>query len=441
MPRVNCEALSQEQRVTLVKEIDALRILDPACGSGAFLVHALETVSRIRVQLDPSVPLHRVRRRMLTCSIFGVDINPMAVWLCELRLWLSMAIEDPETNPLRVTPLPNLDRNVRVGDSLSGDDFRGGVPTRGSGFISRVRASYSRATGPRKKALAKQLDSAERFSALAAGARQLNARIDQRRETLALIRSRDLFGARIHPDGRTKARLLELKRSIADARQQLRRIRSGGALPFSFQSAFSDVAEAGGFDIVVGNPPWIRTHNLDRESRVRLRSTFQVYEHAAWRSGSESAAAGRGFASQVDASALFIERSVRLLSDSGVAGLIVPSKLWRSLAGGGVREFLLGTTQLRQLHDFSSSSTLFEAAAYPSVLVASRSRSTRASLDWCRRAPPAHIAANDPSHFIEKPPEVRGCSCPRCSRPLTHRRSVALARSVSAGRAGTKTLW
>jgi hypothetical protein len=97
----------------------ALRIVDPACGSGAFLVHALEELSTLRARLGDPRPTDEMRRELLTRAIFGVDINPMAVWLCELRLWLSVVIEGRASDPLSVAPLPNLDRHIRVGDSLS----------------------------------------------------------------------------------------------------------------------------------------------------------------------------------------------------------------------------------------------------------------------------------------------------------------------------------
>ena len=74
-------------------ELTNLRILDPACGSGAFLVHILERVADLLAKSGDQRPLHLVRRDILTRSIFGVDRNPVAVWLCELRLWLSVVIE------------------------------------------------------------------------------------------------------------------------------------------------------------------------------------------------------------------------------------------------------------------------------------------------------------------------------------------------------------
>ena len=60
---------------------------------------------------------------MLARVIHGVDVNPTAVWLCELRLWLSVVIESDERRMSAVPPLPNLDCNVRVGDALAGDAF------------------------------------------------------------------------------------------------------------------------------------------------------------------------------------------------------------------------------------------------------------------------------------------------------------------------------
>jgi hypothetical protein len=360
-------------REKTLRASESLRILDPACGSGAFLVYALEEVSRIRQQCGDVHPLHRIRRRVLTSSIFGVDINTTAVWLCELRLWLSMAIEDPEPDPMAVTPLPNLDRNIRVGDSLSGGGFAYARMTADSRAVANLRARYSRATGPRKRSLGRLLDRTERDQHMMVAARNLASLREQRRELVSLARTRNLFGERPPPPRSTKVKLAEVREQIGRTRDEIRRLESGGALPFAFASGFADVAAAGGFDIVVGNPPWVRTHNLDPVSKPALRRTFQVYRDAAWRGGCEASAAGRGFASQVDLAALFIERSVKLLRSRGVVALVVPSKLWRSLAGGGLRQFLAENARLREVHDLTSASTVFDAAVYPSVVVAERS--------------------------------------------------------------------
>ena len=82
-------ALSPANADALKACLTPLRILDPACGSGAFLVHLLERLTDLHVRSGARGTRATIKRRVLTQSIFGVDINPMAVWLCELRLWLS----------------------------------------------------------------------------------------------------------------------------------------------------------------------------------------------------------------------------------------------------------------------------------------------------------------------------------------------------------------
>ncbi len=359
-------------RTTIIEKIGKIRVLDPSCGSGAFLVHTLETLSSLCTRLGDVRPLHTIRRSILTSSIFGVDINPTAVWLCELRLWLSMAIEDPERDPLRVRPLPNLDRQVRVGDSLAGSGFRDDDKVHDPGHLTKARERYARATGPRKRNLSRTLDRGERARAAESIATKIRSLSLTRRDLVSSIRSRDLFGERrLHPTN-LLASLGATRVAIRDARRSAKTLARGAALPFSFQTHFADVGARGGFDLVIGNPPWVRTHKLEPAARARFRREFWVFRHSAWTTGARSAAATNGFASQVDLAALFGERSIQLTRPSGAIALLVPAKLWRSLAGGGLRRYLLSHTRLAELHDLSESRQMFDAAVYPSLVMACR---------------------------------------------------------------------
>ncbi|HEX2722847.1 MAG TPA: N-6 DNA methylase, partial [Gemmatimonadaceae bacterium] len=248
------------QRRNILERLRTMTVLDPACGSGAFLIHVLEQLSTLCVRLGDPRPLHVIRREILTQTIFGVDVNPTAVWLCELRLWLSMAIEDPEKDPFRVTPLPNLDRNIRVGDSLSGEGFKGTASVLPSRRIAAARGRYCRATGPRKRSLARHLDSIERECAIAVAALRVRRLREKRRDTLDQLRSRDLFGQRHYPAAKSSGQLARVRDEMRRAESELRHLKNGGAMPFSFAAQFADVAGRGGFTVVVGNPPWIRTH-------------------------------------------------------------------------------------------------------------------------------------------------------------------------------------
>ena len=356
------------------ERLDELTILDPACGSGAFLVYALEQLAARRRAAGDERSIAAIRRDVLTRSIFGVDRNPTAVWLCELRLWLSVVIESEVVDPLSVEPLPNLDHNIRVGDSLAaelGVDLPAALPAR-AGALRRLRERYARATGRRKETLVRLLDREERRLAVDAIERELAAVAAHRRDILAALRSRDLFGGRNHSSGDSRLHARTLRVRAAALRMERRRLGNGGALPFSFVVHFADVLARGGFDVVLGNPPWVRLHHIPARERELFRVRYRVFRAGAWESGAEQAHAGSGFAAQVDLAALFIERGVRLLRPGAVLSFLVPAKLWRALAGGGVRRLLGEETRVAVLEDLAEAPAAFDAAVYPSLIVAER---------------------------------------------------------------------
>ncbi len=357
---------------------DTITILDPACGSGAFLVHILEQLASLRSQLGDPRPVWQLRRDMLTKSIFGVDINPTAVWLCELRLWLSVVIDCDASDPMLVPPLPNLDRHIRIGDSLAGDAFDAIVstPRRGTTRLAQLRERYARSNGRRKHTLQRALDRAERTLVVAHLERQLAASSARRRDILSALRGRDLFGTRATPASVARQRLTlerDRSRSLSAA---LRDVRNGGALPFAWVTHFPDVARAGGFTTILGNPPWVRLHRIPTNARLELRRRFACYRNAPWSRGAAAARATLGFAAQVDLAALFAERALSLLQPDGTLALLLPSKLWRALAGGGLRAQLHQHAHLVSLEDWTEAPRQFDAAVYPSLLVATRRDNT-----------------------------------------------------------------
>lgn len=434
----------RDRRSAILERIDQLRVLDPACGSGAFLVHTLEELASLRVKLGDVRPVHTIRRQLITESIFGVDVNPTAVWLCELRLWLSMAIEDPETDPMKVHTLPNLDRNIRVGDSLSGEPFGGLKVIRSGQLVARTRARYARATGPRKRALARELDRIERKCAIAFERQRILSLTYERRDILSLVRSRDLFGERRHNASGFESRLASIKSELAQHRATLQLLQNGGALPFSFPTGFADAANSGGFSIIVGNPPWIRIHNLPAAERGRLREQFAVFRNSAWEQGATRAGAGRGFGSQVDSAALFVERSIQLLQPGGAMALVLPAKLFKSLAGGGMRQHVAERSTLCEIHDLSQRSDVFDAAVYPSILTLSLkgeanrttvvSHAPREVISWSTTVRNLQLDESAGSPWILAPPSVRSAF------DLLRARGIPLAES-SIGRPllGVKT--
>jgi hypothetical protein len=240
----------------LARRLDAITILDPACGSGAFLLSALRVVERLATALNPE-PAADLRRRIVERSLYGVDLKPEAVRLCELRLWLAIVSQAGESID-NIQPLPNLDRNILQGNSLlSPTDFLG--DNRGdiyrewvyalraqSDLIERYRnapqkeralmARLIRANDGRLASdlVAKAIDLDEQEQEqLCAPQRDLFGRLRE----LNLVRCRELHAHRREPahagtDRGRRDRLLLLRRSLrpGDGARRLRRRRRQPAL-------------------------------------------------------------------------------------------------------------------------------------------------------------------------------------------------------------------
>ena len=412
------QPVAPEVTAVLDARLRRLTVLDPACGSGAFLVHLLERITMLRRAAGDPRPTAAIRREVLADSIHGVDVNPMAVWLCELRLWLSVVIESDETRMWAVTPLPNLDCNVRVGDTLSGEAFTRAPSLVGPpAVLLRLRSRYMRATGARKAPLRRALEREERRRAVAALDRELLSVAAERRERLTARRTPDLFGQRPPTANADAIERRALRERAAALRSERRRLAHGGALPFSFPSHFAHVHAGGGFRLIVGNPPWVRLHNIPVATRVRLRTEFRVFREAGWSPAGHTT--GAGFATQVDLAALFVERSLALAaSDGGVVALLVPAKLWRSLSGGALRRLIANEATLRRIEDWTDAPGAFDAAVYPSLALLGRNDVARSTAVAVRRRPidvewdsaPGAIRLDErepASPWLLLPPEVR----------------------------------
>jgi len=301
--------------------IDNLAVLDPACGSGAFLLSSLRVLERLGA---------RDRKRIVERNLFGVDLKPEAVRLCELRLWLAIVAKSDE--PIEsVQPLPNLDRNILQGNSLlapidflgdgRGDVYRDWVTTLHA--HDDVIARYRSAPASERPALARLIrgNDCRLASAL------LQKAIDADEEELHALSmpQRDLFGrARLlHGD-----RCRELQERIAAARRSQRRADDGELDFFSFDVHFAPIVARGGFDVVAGNPPWVRNSRIDVRARRMLAERYRLFRVAR-----ESHAAFH----QPDLSIAFFERALGLTANRGVVSLLMPAKVMNAAYAAPLR--------------------------------------------------------------------------------------------------------
>lgn len=101
----------------LIDALNQLRVIDPACGSGAFPIGMMQLLLKVYGRLETRFDAHKTKLSIIERNIFGVDIEPMAVEISRLRAWLALIVDDSETVN-SVKPLPNLDFKFVCANSL-----------------------------------------------------------------------------------------------------------------------------------------------------------------------------------------------------------------------------------------------------------------------------------------------------------------------------------
>ena len=148
-----------------------VKVVDPACGSGAYLLGMMQELIELQTALYnvgvDAKALYDLKLDIIQRNLYGVDIDVFAVNIAMLRLWLSLAIDYEGDNP---EPLPNLDFKVLCGDSLLGPDPSAGVEVQGTlgqdteqmQRLGQLKANHMRAfPGPRKERLKKDIEDIE----------------------------------------------------------------------------------------------------------------------------------------------------------------------------------------------------------------------------------------------------------------------------------------
>jgi hypothetical protein len=257
------------------ERLKVFAVVDPACGSGAFLITTLRylvdlwrEIRSLRNSISdltaPDVPDDAVVRDVLRSNIYGVDINPASVEIARLALWLHTASGDK--------PLSSLDASIREGNSLIDGDFYKG-----------------------------QIDLA------------------------------------IYDD------------------EEKERINA-----FDWWTAFPEVKARGGFDAVVGNPPYVKLQNF-RRVHADMADFLRV-----GRPGVKPYASTQ--TGNFDLYLPFIERGLALLNDNGRLGYIAPSLWTVNEYGEGLRGLVMKDRTLDRWVDFKAHQIFEEATVYTALM-------------------------------------------------------------------------
>lgn len=364
----NGTALRPADARALQRYLPTLRILDPAVGTGAFLLACLLHLEAWLIRCAKDVgaaPPDRaaLRLHLITHCLHGVDVQPTAVLLAELRLWLALASVLPNHRDAAI-PLPNIAHRLRVGDSVG--------PAPPAAFLRRppddapeaqqryhqyqehqaelraLLASFSALRGAERQDAALRMQTIERaLSSLAASEEHaaLYAAVHAQAPVFA--------DAPLAPHQRAAQRRLQAWNA-----QQARASSSSTTGTFHAHLHFADVMHEGGFDLVIANPPWLSIAQLPAARRHELRQQFSVLQVE----GARAAAP--------DLSVAFLEHALPLLKPTGCAAFLLPAKAIRAGWGRPFRRFLTARWQVDALTMMDTSSTHgFRASAYPARLI------------------------------------------------------------------------
>lgn len=384
LDRLRDEAIDWEStdvQLTAVQErvlTDALRdvtVIDPAVGSGAFLVGMLQEITLLRrgirsAAIDAQIErgsedVYDWKRHAVTRSLHGVDVNPTAVEICRLRLWLSLVIEYNLTRQRDIPALPNLEFRVVAGDSLV--DRVGATPFRQSLPTSYVQPDFEMTQTLERldRAIARYREAdqegrARRVSELGQEIRELQRSVvsTQLERTIvdARFRLKTLQKA-ARPSQRPIAaiagELLALEQMLATQQAAAPVLK-----PLLWPLVFREVFERGGFDLAVANPPYVRQESISPVDQRAYEAAFDPF-----------------YAGTADLYVSFFARALQIVRDGGWLSFITSNKYMRAGYGERARQTLTARTRIAEVIDFGDL-PVFAAAAYPALLIAQKLQPT-----------------------------------------------------------------
>jgi hypothetical protein len=421
--------LSDRHILAAEQALLSLRILDPACGSGHFLLAAArrlgKELAKIRSGEEEPAP-ERVReaiRDVVAHCLYGVDKNPLAVELCRVALWLEAHCAGK--------PLTFLDHRIKCGDSLVGvldpKVLQMGIPDEAFTPVSsdskeaaqslkRRNRSERKALGGEGKQLSFPLDPEEALTKLSQERQELEAIPDNSPEEVSrkqqlysrscqdpqhqkLVEACHLWTAAFfQPLTSDFSRAITTQAVIdrLEGRAHPQALATAQALAseqhfFHWPLEFPEVFEQGGFDVILGNPPWERIKLQEEEffasrdaqiakapnadARKRLIKQLPEVNPALWaeyqhalhaaestsrflRGSGQYPLTGR---SDINTYSVFAERVRLLLSPRGRAGIIIPTGIATDATNQFFFADLVEKGQLASLFDFENRDKLFPA--------------------------------------------------------------------------------
>ena len=313
-------------REQVAERLRTVKICDPAIGSGAFPMGLLRELYLCRIALEDGVRENRakshaeIKKEILQQNIYGVDLDRGAVDIARLRFWLSLVVDEDVPQPL-----PNLDYKIMQGNSL----------------LERYKdIDLSTLASQKTDGRLIFIDDENDASRLSLHHLLVAYYGEDNHDKKQSLRAR----IQQNIEEQLKAQRYEVDLSDVDL--------FANAHFFLWHTWFSEVFADGGFDIVIGNPPYISLQNEGG-------SVGKPYEKADFSS----------FDRRGDIYCLFYEKGMQLLSPGGTLCFITSNKWMRAAYGEKLRGFLAEHTNPCLLIDFSGNKIFENATVDVNILL------------------------------------------------------------------------
>ena len=305
--------VSSELALSIDQKLIDVKICDPAIGSGAFPMGLLRELYACRksIEIFEEDNAADIKRHIIQNNIYGVDIEKGAVDIARLRFWLALIIDEKE--PM---PLPNLDFKIMQGNSLL-ESYKG---------VDLDVTSKKLKTGK---------DTKKTRGVLSLGFEETDVQkvIQDLVKSYFSITDHTLRAQRRQQiDKYVKDYIKVCAEGNHEVQDAVDELEIPNDQFFLWHTYFADVFEKGGFDIVIGNPPYVNVEGISVEDKKIYKDTFTCFEKRA------------------DLFSLFLEMALtKLASASAVVTYIIPSIIHSNLSYKKLRNLFLDNKWLSEV--------------------------------------------------------------------------------------------
>ena len=324
--------------------------------------------------------LFHEKQTIIENCLFGVDINPNSVKICRLRLWIELLKNayykfpsgggEPEGRGGELETLPNIDINIKCGNSLLSRfpidaDLSKALKSikydvkAYRGFVNDYKNEKSRDV---KRGLQKIIDSIKSDFRTEIGnndPKQIKLK-KLSGDLFTLLNQGQIFELTPKEKKARKEKQKKLEADITKLSEEIEEIKSNAIYKnafewrFEFPEVLNNNGEFEGFDIIIGNPPYIRQEEIKNQKQYLLNN-YKTYSSTA------------------DLYVFFVEKGFELLKPTGYFSYIIPNKWMQAGYGKAMRSFLLDK-QLNTIIDFGDLQVFENVTTYPCILSASNSK-------------------------------------------------------------------